>query len=88
MTAPCALCGRPGCRDCPLPPAMPPTPPDLPATCVVCGRTTVFTIAFLPLGTMIVCPGGVRVDVPATEGLCWWCWSRGWSLVRRARLVG
>jgi len=63
-------------------------------TCVVSGHRTTFMAEWLPLpprrGTFIACRRGALPitgvvelpDVREGEGLCWWCWVAGWSLVR------
>jgi len=63
-------------------------------TCVVSGQRTTFMVEWLPLpptrGAFIACRRGAPPitgvielpDVREGEGLCWWCWVAGWSLVR------
>lgn len=74
--------------------ALLPTPADLEGWCVVCGRVTVFIVALLPGASFIACRRGappLAGTLPAMlrsgvqQGLCWWCWGRGWSLVRPSR---
>ncbi len=66
----------------------PPTPADLEGSCVVCGRSTRFMVALLPRASFIACQRGappIAGVVLGDEGLCWWCWGQGWSLVRPRR---
>lgn len=68
--------------------ALLPTPADLEGYCVVCGRVTGFMVALLPRGSFIACrrgAGAIAGLIASDEGLCWWCWGQGWSLVRSPR---